>query len=875
MPDILAGSSPDYYSAVDYQSIDKPFGPVVEEYFSSSGVFFDRNDLVKRLLYNIQVVPADPKKYARNFKFIPGCTFSGRQGPFKRCDVMVVGQLPAGGISSRKRREEREEPEEKPAQPIEMLLGDAYGVLVSAFNEVGIPKHLWELFYMTNIVRFVRPTKTVKGGIQVAWKREGYHLLEQELRIIKPKYILCLGSEASKHFTKYPVTRAQSHVFDYTLFDGSIAKVVCVDDPKRIIADFEKRPQFVAGIRLFANMLLGREQRTIDKNYFYVDDEESLSAVIDELIKTGVQEFVIDCEWGGQSPLDRNSGLRTVQIGWNGTCALVVVLRRQYLKEAFHPYISSAIDQLRRLLCRPGVRIIGHNIMADYPWLFDLGIDILPYLYFDTMLASHLFEPTASHALEDLAVRIIPGWQRHDVALEEWKKENPFPKSMGYRTIPDDILHPYAAADVCSTYLVYDHYHKKLQLPQFSSLHRLFYFTVMPAVSAFIEIELNGVYMDMNRLLTLERMYREKYEELLDRFQVVINDRTFNTNSTPQKQNLLFKKLGLTPVKETGKYPKMWEDIVFRGEEELHEPAVDGETLDILSHRSPVAGMLREICLLGTVLKTFLPAKELNPLTGQVEYLGGLTGGVKHDGRLRTRIGQMLKTGRLSSSDPNLQNMPNKQESPIEKIFENGIYRIRSAFTAPVGSILIISDFKQAEIATLAYLSGDPALIAAVERGEDIHSVVGRKMFKLEHLTNAEFKEQHNGLRIASKSIVFGLLYGRGAAAIAREVEKAGVPCTAEQAQEFVDLFMQQFPLVKQLILKTHKEVMERGWVENLWGRREYFYRVGMDEEDQIEASQRRKGFNFLKLNEEEKQGELRENLLTGNQFCIQYSVAA
>lgn len=90
------------------------------------------------------------------------------------------------------------------------------------------------------------------------------------------------------------------------------------------------------------------------------------------------------------------------------------------------------------------------------------------------------------------------------------------------------------------------------------------------------------------------------------------------------------------------------------------------------------------------------------------------------------------------------------------------------------------------------------------------------------------------------------LLYGRGATAIAREVEKAGVPCTVEKAKESVDKFMAQFPLIKELIDKTHKQVVDRGWVENIWGRREYFYNVGIRDSSQIEARQKRQAFNFL-----------------------------
>jgi DNA polymerase I-like protein with 3'-5' exonuclease and polymerase domains len=117
-------------------------------------------------------------------------------------------------------------------------------------------------------------------------------------------------------------------------------------------------------------------------------------------------------------------------------------------------------------------------------------------------------------------------------------------------------------------------------------------------------------------------------------------------------------------------------------------------------------------------------------------------------------------------------------------------------------------------------------------------------MFKLD-CTLKEVKENHKALRIAAKSIVFGLLYGRGASAIAREVAKAGVDCTREEAQEFMAQFMTQFPRVQKLIDDTHKMVEERGYVIGAWGRREYFYNVGIDD-DGVLARQKRMAFNFL-----------------------------
>ena len=158
---------------------------------------------------------------------------------------------------------------------------------------------------------------------------------------------------------------------------------------------------------------------------------------------------------------------------------------------------------------------------------------------------------------------------------------------------------------------------------------------------------------------------------------------------------------------------------------------------------------------------------------------------------------------------------------------------------------MVVSDYKQAEIAALANLSGDPTLIDSVSKGLDIHSVVCRDMFRLD-CTLEEVKMEHKALRVAAKSIVFGLLYGRGPKAIAREVEKAGVSCTVTEAREFVETFMSQFPLVSKLIDDTHLQVEELGYVDTVWGRRAFYPKIQSDEYEGILAGQKRQAFNLL-----------------------------
>lgn len=847
---------PNASRVIDPDLIKPGIGPIVTAYLQKAGSFSDLEPekLVERILYQDTLLPTAALGWNNNARFIPGSTFSGKCGPGQRRRVMILGKIASYEHVQLVEDEEESEGkgmgliEQQTTPMIDMLLGQGKGILLGAFKEAGISPEEYADFYVTNLVRFPRLDDGRKRQIPASWIKECAHFLQQEIHLIQPDIILCMGSEPSKYITKVVVTKAQGRVFEIPVTETHTAKVVCILDPKAVLEKFENRPMLMAGVNLFARVLRGTESSNSNvRNFFFVDNEAELSLVVDALIDAKHTEFTVDCEWGGgQHCKDLQAKLRTVQIGWSGRDALVVILNRVGMKEAFNPYISSAFACLRKLLCRPEVRVIGHNLAADFGWLHEYGLDLSSQFYFDTMLASHLFEPTASHDLDSLAVKNIVGWQRHDAELQNWVAENKdlVPKGMGYGNIPDEILHPYGANDVCATYLVFKYYEAKLGMQQHMGLNKLFRDLVMPATLAFIEIERTGVCMDRDRLLWMEDRYREKYVELLENFRNLIGKPWFNPNSAKQKVNLLYGELGLEPVKTTGKYPKMWDEVVSEGKQHLFEPAVDDETLGTLAGLSPIAKGLQDLCLISTVRKSFLTPKVLNKKTGRVDFKKGLIGFLKSDGRLHPYISQMVKTGRLASHDPNLMNMPNQQEAAIKLAAGGGLPGIRSCFLSEVGYLMVCADYSQAEIATLAYLSGDPVLIASVETGQDIHSVVAKEMFKLT-CTVKEVKKLFKHLRVSAKAIIFGLIYGRGAKAISREVEKAGVPCSQEDAQGFIDAFFAKFPLVKLFIEKTQKQMEEQLFVETLWGRREMFYKVEGDKGD-ILARQKRQAVNFL-----------------------------
>ncbi|HHA19806.1 MAG TPA: hypothetical protein ENK70_08885, partial [Methylophaga sp.] len=833
-------------------------GPIFENYFQRSivqglpdtdDIFQNVKDdskkavLVEHMLFNVTIIPTDPIKYTRNAKFIPGVTFDGRVGPRADISVVIINKIP----DDKSVPLNRDNLSFGLVPILDQLLGYTKDFLIQVFIDAGFSKEVWSNFYVTNLCRFPRIDAGLKKTVPAAWIKEGLPFLEQELKIIKPDYIICMGTDASKKIVGCPITKALSNVFDYDI-DGHNAKVVCVNDSKKIIEDPEGRPLFLSGFEVVRNMMHGKKTQEKDRSgYHYIDNDQQLSDLVDMLTAEGCTEFAIDCEWGGNHYLDVDAGLRTIQIAWSEKDVAVIILKRQHMKKAFTPYLSNAFIQLRRLLQRPTVKFIGHNIAADYPWLKDAGLDLASQVYFDTMLASHLFEPTMSHSLEDLAAKHIRGWVRQDSDLVKWIDDNKKVKGHGYAHIPDKLLHPYGGDDAISTFMLYRKYQRDLAKPENKGLADLFYSLVMPAVIPLINIEMTGVLMDRERIIKMCNDYKDVYDRLTLDFRNSINNPTFNPASDRQKQKLLYVDLGLKPVKTTDKPPLMWEEVEERGLENQVSPAVDSETLDILSAESEIAARLHEISLLGTVLKNQLVPPKLDE-KGDLVYLKGFAGFIKSDGRIHTRISQMLKTGRLASLDPNIMNIAKKQEFAVQDIFKAQnihVPKLRSVFTVPVGMMMVTADYRQAELAALAYMSGDTNLITAVKTGQDIHSVVCKQMFQLD-CTLKEVKLHHTNLRVAAKSIVFGLLYGRGKKAIAREVNKAGVEMSVEQAGEFIQKFMNQFPSVAVLIARTHLEVEQRGWVETTWGRRAFYPSVkNLANAKQLLAGQKRKAFNF------------------------------
>jgi DNA polymerase-1 len=429
-------------------------------------------------------------------------------------------------------------------------------------------------------------------------------------------------------------------------------------------------------------------------------------------------------------------------------------LDREFVLEKLRPLLEDA-KQLK----------VGQNLKYDMSVLINHGIELRGIAY-DTMLESYVLDSTATrHDMDSLALKYLSHNTIHyeDVAGKGAKQ-------VTFDQVPIATAGPYAAEDADITLQLHQTLWPKLEKDK--SLVTLFTNIEMPLLPVLSRMERNGVLVDAKMLAKQSKQLTKRIEEIEQEAFTVAGEE-FNLGSPKQIQTIFFEKLGLPVLKKTPK------GAPSTAEEVLVELALDYPLPKlILEHRG--------ISKLKSTYTDKLPER-INPDTG----------------RVHTSYHQAVaSTGRLSSSDPNLQNIPIRSEEGR---------RIRQAFIAPKGCKLLAADYSQIELRIMAHLSGDKGLLKAFAAGEDIHRATAADVF------NVPVEQVNQEQRRSAKAINFGLIYGMSAFGLARQL---GIPRGA--AQEYVDLYFQRYPGVKEFMDATREKARENGYVETVFGRRLY-----------------------------------------------------
>lgn len=426
---------------------------------------------------------------------------------------------------------------------------------------------------------------------------------------------------------------------------------------------------------------------------------------------------------------------------------------------------SKILERLRPLLENPHKPKLGQNLKYDMHVLANHGI-ALQGIAHDTMLESYVLNSTATkHNMDDLAREYLGVDTIHyeDVAGKGAKQ-------IGFQEVPIEQAAPYAAEDADITLQLHQALNAKLA--QQPKLLELYTDMEIPLISVLARIESNGVLID-TAMLAQQSLELSSQLISLEQHAHDLAGQTFNLGSPKQIQDILYDRQKLPVLKKTPK----------------GQPSTDESVLQELALNYPLPKLILEYRSLSKLKSTYT-----DKLPQQVD---GQTG------RIHTSYHQAVAaTGRLSSSDPNLQNIPIRSEEGR---------KIRQAFIAPEGKKIVAADYSQIELRIMAHLSADAGLLKAFSEGQDVHRATAAEVFGVapEQVTN--------DLRRSAKAINFGLIYGMSSFGLAQQLG-----LSRSQAQSYIDLYFARYPGVKNYMDNIRELAHAQGYVETLFGRRLY-----------------------------------------------------
>jgi DNA polymerase I len=490
--------------------------------------------------------------------------------------------------------------------------------------------------------------------------------------------------------------------------------------------------------------------------YTTIATREALAELVDKARQQS--RVVVDTETTSVQP--RWAEIVGYSLCWQPGEAYYIPVRAPADEPQLDP--AMALEALRPLLEDPTVRKIGQNLKYDLVVLRSAGVELRGEM-FDTMVADFLLEPgERSHNMDDMARRFL----RHqtitiDQLIGTGKKQRRMDE------VPVALVTDYAAEDADVPLRIAD-----LVAPRLAAegMQQLFDELEMPLVAVLAEMEFNGIRVDVARLRELSGQFNDRIMRL-EREIFEIAGREFNIDSRIQLGQLLFDELKLPVMKKTKTGPSM-----------------DAEVLEDLAPLHPLPAKVIEYRQNTKLKSTYVDALQelVHPTTGRVHT------SFKQD---------VAATGRLSSQDPNLQNIPIRTEQGRE---------IRSAFLpGPEGWLLLAADYSQIELRVLAHFSGDATLRQAFADDRDIHAQVASEVYgvPLEEVSSAQ--------RRNAKAVNFGVIYGQSPFGLAK-----GLGISKSEAAEFIERYFARYPGVDRFILDTLRSCRRDGYVSTIFGRR-------------------------------------------------------
>ena len=524
--------------------------------------------------------------------------------------------------------------------------------------------------------------------------------------------------------------------------------------------------------------VLSPEPSEINTNYSTILDMSEFDAWVERL--KGADVFAFDTETTSVNSMEAQLvGLSfAVQAGE----AAYVPVAHDYLGAPEQLPRDVVLQKLKPILEDESKSIVAQNLKYDRTVLANCGLTIRAQV-FDSMLESYLFNSVAGrHDMNSLADRCLG---RTTIHFEDIAGKGA--KQLTFNQIALEEAGPYAAedADICLQL----HHFFWPKLNKESGLAKLYHEIEGPLESVLSKIERNGALIDADAMFAQS----EEIAARLQQLEVEVHDKAgqaFNLSSPKQLQEILYQKLELPVLKKTPK----------------GQPSTAEEVLVQLADDYEIPKLILEFRGLAKLKSTYtdkLPVM-INQSTG----------------RIHTSYHQAVAaTGRLSSSDPNLQNIPVRTEEGR---------RIRKAFVAPEGQRIVAADYSQIELRIMAHLSQDKGLLNAFQQGQDVHSATAAEVFDVDH---AEVTPDQ---RRKAKAINFGLMYGMSAFGLGRQLQ---IP--RNEAQAYMEIYFDRYPGVARFMEQIRAEAADQGFVETLFGRRLYLPDINNRQAQRRQAAER------------------------------------
>ena len=499
------------------------------------------------------------------------------------------------------------------------------------------------------------------------------------------------------------------------------------------------------------------DYKSLNSKFTLVLDEKTLDEVCQKIIDKKL--VAVDTETNSLSPKDCQIVGMSLSVGNNE--GYYIPFNHTYIGVPTQLKFETVKNKLEPILNKTDVKVIGHNIKFDLLVLHYQGLEINK-VYADTMVLAHLLDSSSLVNMDDLAKKELC------YKTITYKEVTGDKKKLLISQVSLDEVCNYAAEDALVTFNLYEVLSKKLDSD--ATDKDLFFNLEMPFLHVLYKMELEGVYVDQKELETQNQALKVELVDIQKQIYVACGQE-FNISSPKQLAKVLFEDLKIP-------YPKKVKDNKYSTAEEI---------LEAISYDYDVANLVLRYRELSKLISTY------------TEKLQTLIDDNTH--RIYTSFNQCgTVTGRLSSSDPNLQNIP-------ARTHEGKL--IRKAFVAPTGYKLISADYSQIELRLIAHISRDPNLVKAFIAGLDVHRATAAEVLGKPFDEVTDFERSH------AKATNFGLMYGMGAFGLRRQTHMS-----MSEAKVYIERYFARYPLVKDYMEKTKAFAHAHDYVETIWKRK-------------------------------------------------------